>query len=129
MNKPFNCLHNVVFISSKRCMFSEINEKKIQSLHLFWKIWGFLKLLFIPDTQSFVFYILSENYSIVCLEYHLFPSKAFPSLSCQAPPPLNLQTVQPPFLDNPLPLYCFFVNTPHPSPKKVNPKNIKVFHP
>ena len=28
MNKLFTCLHNVVFISWKRCKFSEINEKK-----------------------------------------------------------------------------------------------------
>ena len=40
------------------------------------------------------------------------PSKTPPSLSCQAPPPLNQQTVQvPPFLGNP-PSICWFFKTP-----------------
>ena len=70
-------------------MFSEMNEKKIQSLHLFWKIRGFLKLLFIPDAQSFiVFYILSESYSVVCIGVSPLPLKNIPlSFLPSTPPP------------------------------------------
>ena len=52
-----------------------------------------------PDTQSFIImYILSGNYNIVCIGYHLSPSKTSPSLFCQASPPatFNLQTAQAP---------------------------------
>ena len=74
--------------------------------------------MIMPDTQSFIImYILPGNYSIVCIGFHPNPSKTSSSLSCQAPLPpppttLNLQTVQAPFLGNPLPLCCFFVSIP-----------------
>ena len=63
------------------------------------------------------------------------PSKMASPFSCQALCPLNLKTVQAPFLGNP-PLYWFIVNShPPPSPPfykfdfSMNPQNINVFHP
>ena len=59
----------------------------------------------------------SEIFWAHCMHRDINPLKNItPPLSCQAPPPLNLQTVKAaPFLGNP-PLYWFFVN-PSPPPK------------
>ena len=59
----------------------------------------------------------SEIFWAHCMHRDINPLKNItPPLSCQAPPPLNLQTVKAaPFLGNP-PLYWFFVK-PSPPPK------------
>ena len=60
----------------------------------------------------------SEIFWAHCMHRDINPLKNItPPLSCQAPPPLNLQTVKAaPFLGNP-PLYWFFVNPSPPPPK------------
>ena len=91
-----NCL--IVFV---KCCFYKLKKmqvfrnewKKNQSLHLFSKIWGFFKLMFMPDTQSFVMYILSGNYSIVCIGVSHLPLTFLPSPSPHHTP-LHLQTGQ-----------------------------------
>ena len=65
-----------------------------------------------PDTQSFIImYILSGNYNIVCIGYHLSPSKHHPLFFAKTPPP--------PFLGPPFALFWFFVNPPPPPDLKI----------
>ena len=89
----------------------------------------FKPLLFLPLILTVLFYHRWLYQS--ALGYQP-PSKTPSPFSCQAPCPLNLKTVQAPFLGNP-PLYWFIVNpTPPPSYKldfSINPQNINVFHP